>query len=140
MDEFRDLGDGYGLLVEGSQYYTGVFAFQLARRDGAQAKEAMSKLGRMADFLFIIRDHVGGRGHDRRGRRGGAHVRPDRRARQSRPTARACASWRSCTRPPAPRRCGSARRRAVWKRGDDVDAWVDELHAMHIGAGGLFMG
>jgi hypothetical protein len=46
MDEFRDLGDGYGLLVEGSQYYTGVFAFQLARRDGRQAKEAMSKLGR----------------------------------------------------------------------------------------------
>jgi hypothetical protein len=46
VDEFRDLGDGYGLLVEGSQYYTGVFAFQLARRDGAQAKEAMSKLGR----------------------------------------------------------------------------------------------
>lgn len=51
VDEFRDLGDGYGLLVEGSQWYSGVFAFQLARRDGRQAKEAMSKLGRMADFL-----------------------------------------------------------------------------------------
>jgi hypothetical protein len=31
-----------------------------ARRDGKQAKEAMSKLGRMADFLFILRDHKGG--------------------------------------------------------------------------------
>ena len=74
MDEFRDLGDGYGLLVEGSQYYTGVFAFQLARRDGRQAKEAMSKLGRMADFLFIVRDHAGGAGDDRRRRRGRAHA------------------------------------------------------------------
>jgi glycine/D-amino acid oxidase-like deaminating enzyme len=60
MDEFRDLGDGYGFLVEGSQYYPGVFAAQLARRDGKQAKEAMSKLGRMADFLFVLRDHTGG--------------------------------------------------------------------------------
>ena len=42
VDEFRDLGDGYGILVEGSQYYTGVFAFQLARRNGAEAKQAMS--------------------------------------------------------------------------------------------------
>jgi choline dehydrogenase-like flavoprotein len=28
----------------------------------------------------------------------------------------------------------------VWSRGDDLEAWVDELDQVHIGAGGLFMG
>jgi choline dehydrogenase-like flavoprotein len=28
----------------------------------------------------------------------------------------------------------------VWKRGENIDAWCDELDQIHIGAGGLFMG
>jgi len=139
MDEFRDLGDGYGFLVEGSQYYTGVFAFQLARRDGAQAKEAMSKLGRMADFLFVLRDHAGGQvtideageavhtyaltdERDIAGYRKGLRVMA-----KLHEAAGAEEMWFGTT----PR---------VWKKGDDVDAWVDELDRIHIGAGGLFMG
>jgi hypothetical protein len=126
MDEFRDLGDGYGFLVEGSQYYTGVFAFQLARRDGAQAKEAMSKLGRMADFLFVLRDHAGGQvtiddageavhtyaltdERDIAGYRKGLRVMATLHE-----AAGAEEMWFGTT----PR---------VWKKGDDVDAWVDEL-------------
>jgi choline dehydrogenase-like flavoprotein len=61
MDEFRDLdGEGYGLLIEGSQFYTGIFGLQLARDDGKQHKEAMSKLGRMSNLLFIMREHGSG--------------------------------------------------------------------------------
>jgi choline dehydrogenase-like flavoprotein len=139
VDEFRDLGDGYGLLVEGSQYYTGVFAFQLARRDGKQAKEAMSKLGRMADFLFIVRDHTGGQVTiDEQGEAVHTYALTDERdiaayrkglrvMAQLHEAAGAEELWFGAT----PR---------VWKRGEDLDAWLAELDAIHIGAGGLFMG
>jgi choline dehydrogenase-like flavoprotein len=139
LDEFRDLGDGYGFLVEGSQYYTGVFAFQLARRDGKQAKEAMSKLGRMADFLFVLRDHAGGRVTvDEHGEAVHEYALTDERdVTAYRKALRVMAKlheaagaeelWFGAT----PR---------VWKRGEDVDAWCDELDQIHIGAGGLFMG
>jgi choline dehydrogenase-like flavoprotein len=139
MDQFRDLGDGHGLLVEASHYYTGVFAFQLARRDGRQAKEAMSKLGRMADFLFIIREHAGGQVTiDEQGAAVHTYALTDQRDvaafhRGLRVLARlheaagAEELWFGTT----PR---------VWKRGEDVDAWVDELESLPIGAGGLFMG
>jgi choline dehydrogenase-like flavoprotein len=139
MDEFRDLGDGYGILVEGSQYYTGVFAFQLARRDGKQAKEAMSKLGRMADFLFILRDHAGGQVTiDESGEAVHTYaLTDDRDVAAYRKGLRVMAKlheaagaeelWFGAT----PR---------VWKRGEDLDAWCDELDTMHIGAGGLFIG
>ncbi len=139
MDEFRDRGDGYGILVEGSQWYSGVFAFQLARRDGKQAKEAMSKLGRMADFLFIIRDHTGGEVTiDEHGEAVHTYALTDPRDVDNyrfglRAMARLHAAagaeemWFGTT----PR---------VWRKGDDVEAWCDELDQMHIGAGGLFMG
>ena len=120
MDEFRDLGDSYGFLVE-------------------QAKEAMSKLGRMADFLFVLRDHRGGQvtiddageavhtyeltdERDIAGYRKGLRVMA-----KLHEAAGAEEMWFGTT----PR---------VWRKGDDVDAWVDELDRIHIGAGGLFMG
>lgn len=139
MDEFRDLGDGYGLLVEGSQYYPGVFAFQLARRDGAQAKEAMSKLGRMADFLFILRDHTGGEVTiDQTGEAVHTYALTDERdiaayrkglrvMAELHVAAGAEELWFGATPP-------------VFHRGDDLEAWLAGLDAMHIGAGGLFMG
>jgi choline dehydrogenase-like flavoprotein len=139
MDEFRDLGDGYGILVEGSQWYSGVFAFQLSRRDGKQAKEAMSKLGRMADFLFILRDHRGGNVTiDEAGEAVHTYELTDERdvaayrkglrvMAKLHEAAGAEELWFGAT----PR---------VWKRGEDLDAWCDELDTMHIGAGGLFIG
>ena len=139
MDEFRDLGDGYGFLVEGSQFYTGVFAFQLSRRDGREAKEAMSKLGRMSDFLFVLRDHAGGQVTlDADGEAVHTYALTDERD---------VAAYRQGVRVMAKLHeaagveemwFGTTPR--VWKRGDNVDAWVDELDQVHIGAGGLFMG
>ncbi|GAA3445410.1 GMC family oxidoreductase N-terminal domain-containing protein [Planomonospora venezuelensis] len=139
MDEFRDLGDGYGLLVEGSHYYTGVFAFQLARRDGREAKEAMSKLGRMADFLFVLRDHAGGRVTiDGDGEAVHTYALTDERdvaayrkglriLAELHLAAGAEELWFGATPP-------------VFRRGDDFEAWMANLDATHIGAGGLFMG
>ncbi|GII05135.1 GMC family oxidoreductase [Planobispora takensis] len=139
VDEYRDLGDGYGLLIEGSQYYTGVFAFQLARRDGREAKEAMSKLGRMADFLFVLREHAGGQVTiDADGEAVHTYALTDERdVAAYRRGLRALAElhlaagaeelWFGATPP-------------VFRRGDDFEAWMACLDSIHIGAGGLFMG
>ncbi|MBC7374067.1 MAG: GMC family oxidoreductase, partial [Frankiales bacterium] len=140
MDEFRDLGDGYGLLIEGSQYYSGVFAFQLARRDGREHKEAMSKLGRMSDLLFILRDHAGGQvtvdaageavhtyslrdARDEAAFRKGIRVLAELHL-----AAGAQELWLNT--PTAP----------VFREGDDLETWLATLDAMPIGAGGIAMG
>jgi choline dehydrogenase-like flavoprotein len=139
MDEFRDLGDGYGFLVEGSQYYPGVFAAQLARRDGKQAKEAMSKLGRMADFLFVLRDHTGGQVTiDDAGEAVHSYAMTDERD---------IAGFRKALRVMAKLHEAAGAEEMwfgltprVWRRGEDVDAWMDEIDQIHIGAGGLQIG
>jgi choline dehydrogenase-like flavoprotein len=140
LDEFRDLGDGYGLLVEGSQYYTGVFAFQLARKDGKAHKEAMSKLHRMSDLLFILRDHAGGEVTiDDAGEAVHTYTLSDPRDEANfRKGLRILAElhlaagaeelWLNT--PTAP----------VYRRGEDLDAWFAALDAMPIAAGGIAMG
>ncbi len=140
MDEFRDLGDGYGILVEGSQYYTGVFAFQLARKDGRHAKEAMAKLGRMSDLLVITRDHAGGEVTlDDAGEAVHTYAVTDPRDEaQLRKSYRVLAELHLAAgaqelylnTPSAP----------VYRRGEDLEAWFAALDAMHFGAGGIAMG
>lgn len=140
MDEFRDLGDGYGLLVEGSQFYPGVFAFQLARKDGRDAKQTMAKLGRMSDLLVITRDHAGGSVTiDDRGEAVHSYAVTDPRDEaQLRRSYRVLAQLHLAAgaqelylnTPTAP----------VYRRGDDLDAWFAALDAMHFGAGGISMG
>ena len=140
MDQFRDLdGEGYGVLVEGSQYYSGVYALQLARTDGREHKDAMDRFARMSHLLFITREHGGGTvtvddtgqavhtyslddPRDQAAFRKGIRVLAELHL-----AAGAEELWFGAT----PR---------VWKRGEDLDAWCDELDAMHIGAGGLFIG
>ncbi|GAA2362952.1 GMC family oxidoreductase [Saccharopolyspora halophila] len=139
MDEFRDLGDGYGLLVEGSHFYTGVFAFQLARRDGTSAKEAMSKLGRMSDLLFILREHAGGRVTiDESGEAVHTYALTD---------ARDVAAYHEGLRVLAELHLAAGAEELwfgtttrVYRRGEDLDEWLAELRTRPIGAGGLFMG
>lgn len=140
MDQFRDLGDGYGLLVEGSQYYPGVFAFQLALTDGKRHKELMSKFARMCDLLFITRDHGGGEVTiDEHGE--AVHhyaVEDPRDQEQIRKGLRVLAElhlaagaqelWLNT--PSAP----------GFRRGDDLEAWLAQLSAMPFGAGGIALG
>ena len=140
MDEFRDLGDGYGLLVEGSQYYPGIFAFQLHRGDGKAAKEAMAKLGRMSHLLFITRDHTGGEVVlDERGEALHAYAVTDPRDEATiRKGIRVLAELHLAAgaqelylnTPTVP----------VFHRGDDLEQWLAGIDAMHLGAGGIAMG
>jgi choline dehydrogenase-like flavoprotein len=140
MDEFRDLGDGYGLIVEGSQYYPGVFAFQLALTNGKAHKELMSKFARMCDLLFITRDHGGGEvAIDEHGEAVHTYSLDDPRDQeQVRKGLRVLAElhlaagaqelWLNT--PTAPK----------FTRGDDLEKWLTGLYAQPFGAGGIAMG
>ncbi len=140
MDEYRDLGDGYGLLVEGSQYYPGVFAFQLALTDGKKHKELMSKFAHMCDLLFITRDHGGGTVTiDEHGEAVHHYSLDDPRDQeQVRKGLRVLAElhlaagaeelWLNT--PTAP----------GFRRGEDLEAWLSGLYEKPFGAGGIAMG
>ena len=59
--EFADLAEGYGFLLECPQHTTGLTAAATPWRSGLDHKEAMSKFARGAAFLNLTRD----RGHGR---------------------------------------------------------------------------
>ncbi|MBK5306073.1 MAG: GMC family oxidoreductase [Frankiaceae bacterium] len=140
MDQFRDLGDGYGLLVEGSHYYPGVFAFQLALTNGKAHKELMSKFARMCDLLFITRDHGGGEVTlDEQGEALHHYSLDDPRDQeQVRTGLRVLAELHL-----------AAGAQELWlntpfapgfMRGGDLEAWLATLYAMPFGAGGIALG
>jgi choline dehydrogenase-like flavoprotein len=61
VDEFANVEDGYGFLVEAAQYTTGLAASALPFTGGEQHKEAMSDFAHGASFIGLVRDHGGGR-------------------------------------------------------------------------------
>ena len=61
INEFADTGDGYGFLIEGVQYTTGLGASALPWAGGAQHKAALSDFRDAATFIGLVRD----RGHGR---------------------------------------------------------------------------
>lgn len=141
MDEFRDLdGAGYGVLVEGSQYYLTTFAVQLARDDGRQHKQAMSRLHRMANLLFILREHGSGSVTiDRRGRAVHRYRLDDRRDLVAfRRGLRALAELHLAA--GATELWPATPALEPWVRGDDLEAWLAAIDTVPIGAGGVVMG
>ena len=141
VDEFRDLdGNGYGILVEGSQYYPGVFAFQLSRRDGKEHKEAMSKLSHMSPLLTILRDHGGGTVTIDDAGQAVHHFSLD--------DPRDQAMYRKAVRVLAELHLAAGATELwlnspcvpVLREGDDVEAWLAAIDQIPIQAGGLVMG
>lgn len=63
VDEFAGGvdGDGYGFLVEGAQYTTGLGASAMPWTTGAGHKEALADYKAGATFIGLVRDHGGGR-------------------------------------------------------------------------------
>jgi len=59
--EFEDVEDGYGFLIEGAQYTTGVAASAVPWTSGGEHKELMSRFEYGASFISLVRD----RGHGR---------------------------------------------------------------------------
>lgn len=61
VNEFANLEDGYGFLVEGVQYATGLGASSVPFTTGLAHKEAMTDYRNSASFIGLVRDHGHGR-------------------------------------------------------------------------------
>ena len=59
VDQYADNGDGWGWLVEGTQYTTAVAAAAVPFTTAAEHKQGMADFGRTASFIGLLRD----RGH-----------------------------------------------------------------------------
>ena len=61
VDEFADAEDGYGFLLEATQYAPGTGASALPFTGGEAHKQAMSEYRYGATFIGLVRDHGSGR-------------------------------------------------------------------------------
>jgi choline dehydrogenase-like flavoprotein len=137
VDEFANVEDGYGFLIESTQYATGTAAAATPFASGADHKQAMSELPFGATFIGLVRDHGAGR------------VTIDE--------AGQAVPWYSLTDPQDVRTthralevqvrlhvAAGARRIAAlaagmpeWRVGDDVDRYVERLQRVPLRAGGF---
>jgi len=137
VDEFANLEDGYGFLIESTQYATGTAAAATPFVSGADHKQAMSELPFGATFIGLVRD------------RGSGRVTIDE--------AGQAVPWYSLTDPQDVRTthraleaqvrlhvAAGARRIAAlaggmpeWRVGDDVDRYVERLQRVPLRAGGF---
>ena len=61
VDEFANTEDGYGFLIEATQYATGTAASAMPFAGGESHKDAMHRFKSGATFIGLVRDHGGGR-------------------------------------------------------------------------------
>ncbi len=61
INEFADTGDGYGFLIEGVQYTTGLGASALPWTTGAEHKAALADFRDAGTFIGLVRDHGHGK-------------------------------------------------------------------------------
>jgi len=61
VNEFADVEDGHGFLIEGAEYTTAVAASAVPFVSGEQHKELMSRFSSAASFIGLLRDHGHGR-------------------------------------------------------------------------------
>ncbi len=61
VEEFENLEDGYGFLIEGAQYTTGISGAAVPFTGGEAHKRVMARFGSAATYIALLRD----RGHGR---------------------------------------------------------------------------
>ena len=61
VDEFANLGDGHGFLIEATQYAPGTAASATPFAGGEAHKRLMERMRHGATFIGLVRDHGGGR-------------------------------------------------------------------------------
>src|SRR3954468_4753388 len=59
--QFENLEDGYGFLIEGAQYTTGIGGSATPWTNGEEHKELMARFKYGATFIMLLRDHGHGR-------------------------------------------------------------------------------
>jgi choline dehydrogenase-like flavoprotein len=139
VNEFANLGDGYGFLVEGVQYTTALGASAVPFTSGAEHKQAMHDFKDMATFIGLVRDHGHGRVTlDANGMTQITYamtdeqdVRTTRKAIEAQVRLHAAAGAR--------RIGGLAQGLPMWRVGDDLDAFIARLQRIPLRAGGWRM-
>jgi choline dehydrogenase-like flavoprotein len=134
--EFENVEDGYGFLIEGAQYTTGITGSAVPWTGGAQHKEMMTTVRRGASFIALTRD----RGHGRVVVDGNGEAVPfyevsdelDQRhlrlgvekiARLHHAAGALQISYLAAGLP-------------MWRFGDDLDAFIERAQRKRLGAGG----
>ena len=133
VDEFADIEDGHGFLIQSAQWATSIVAGGVARSSGEEHKETMARLENAAWFIGLQRD----RGHgtvtiDGAGNAVVHYALTDEadvrvRAARSKP--------RSASTPPAERDeiVPFAATATRWRRGDDLEAFIAACSACRSG-------
>src|SRR3954469_10328669 len=134
--EFENVEDGYGFLIEGAQYTTGITGSAVPWTGGAEHKEMMTTVRKGASFIALTRDHGHGRvvvdasgeavpmygvtdALDQRHLRMGV----DRISRLHQAGGAVQISYLAAGLP-------------LWRIGDDLEAFIQRAQRKHLGAGG----
>jgi choline dehydrogenase-like flavoprotein len=137
VDEFANVEDGYGFLIESTQYATGTAAAATPFVSGPDHKQAMSELPFGATFIGLVRDHGAGRVTiDEAGQAVPWYSLTD--PQDVRTTHRALeAQVRLHVAAGARRIAALAAGMPEWRVGDDVGRYVERLQRVPLGAGGF---
>jgi choline dehydrogenase-like flavoprotein len=137
VDEFADVEDGYGFLIEATQYATGTAAAALPFVSGDRHKAAMADFRYGATFIGLLRDHGGGRVTiDEAGQAQPWYslddpldVRNSHRAIDAQVRLHVAAGARQIQ--------ALAAGMPTWRPGDDVERYVERLRRVPLRAGGF---
>ena len=137
VDEFAAVEDGYGFLIESTQYAPGLVGSALPFTGARRHKEMMEKVPYGATFIGLLRDHGGGRVEiDRDGQAvpyysldDALDVRNTHRAIDAQARLHAAAGAREIQ----PMAAGTAR----WREGDDLDESIARWQRVPLRAGGF---
>ena len=139
VDEFAPLDDGYGFLIEGVQYTTGLAASALPWQSAHQHKEALEEFRRGATFIGLLRDRGDGNGQvvlDASGMaqpfyslRDPADQAMTRRAIEAQIRLHAAAGAHQIS--------ALADTTPMWHRGEDLEQYVSAVQRTPLRAGGM---
>jgi choline dehydrogenase-like flavoprotein len=136
LHDFADLHDGYGVVIEATHYTTGLAAAATPWRSGSDHKTIVSKGARAAPLIAIARDRGHGRVTvDQAGEPVVSYPLDDDLDRRhlDRGIAELARIHEAAG---AEEIIGLTPEVPVWRRGDDLDAWIERLTAVPLGAGG----
>ena len=136
INEFANVEDGYGFLLEGTQYTTALGASAIPFTTGAEHKALMADYNQYGMTIGLVRDHGGGRiSLDEDGQavveyalEDELDVRNSRRALEAQVRAHHAAGARRIV------MLGTGM--PTWRVGDDLEAFIARLQRMPLRAGG----
>jgi choline dehydrogenase-like flavoprotein len=137
VDEFANVEDDHGFLIEATQYATGTAAAALPFTSGDEHKEAMSEFRHGATFIGLLRDRGGGQVTiDEAGQavpwysiEDELDVRNTHRALEAQVRLHAAAGVRQIQ--------ALANGMPTWRVGDDLDRYIESLKRVPLRAGGF---